>query len=224
VKRNAFGKLLFALLVAAIVFAILTYVLRASAASIADVPPPLDLLSTGFAVMESPVGNVSADLNCLQASVANNIRDTVIFYGNRSGVYTQSQVFPATNSFVISNLDDRLPWFFASANCYISIWPVSVNCFTNKVATNCVTNWLMVGDLSNELMLCDSNLLPFLTVSNGIAAVTGWGKSGHHYTVFAGNDFTALTNDVFETDGADGLWTCSEPVTSAMRFYRTEVQ
>lgn len=141
---------------------------------------------------------------------------TMICYGNAPLACTQQVQAQSATNCTVSNLDTRLPWWFSAYDFYEPGFPISTNCIGNGAL--CITNWMIKSDLSPPVLLADSNLQPFLYLSNNIAFVIGWGSQGLEYHVFSGTNVQSMTNDVFDPVGTNGPWQYSEVVTNQKFF------
>ena len=174
-----------------------------------------------------------ASTNWLQAvwaaEPAGSVDGYICFFGNRSGQYSIQITNPAALTIAtVSNLDFTQPWY-ATVTSFVNLGLPVVNCFTNRHgAVTCASNWIYQSASAPEVSYFPPTMLPFITVSGGVAAVSGYGKTGNHYTVVAGTDVASVTNlsgtnIVFETDGTNGPWTCQFPAAGA-GFFNTVVR
>lgn len=143
------------------------------------------------------------------------------YAGNRPGRYSLRVLGDASGSFTFTDLDPTLPWYF-NATLYQPLAVPVTNCFAGKTGAGiCRVISEIEGDRAGELADLLPTILPFIEVSGGIVALTGYGCAGSNYWVYRGESAESITLPVFSVNGSNAPWVYSEAAGNQAFFHTT---
>jgi len=142
----------------------------------------------------------------------------VLYAGNQSGNYFVRTI-EATNQVTFAWSSHQQ--LFAAVTSYLNL--PNIICRNFSGTNICVTNALTESAFSSEIFFMPSNALPFLSVSNGVVYLIGYGWLGTNYTVQASGDLVSWTA-MATNAGTNAPWSYSEPWGPSNRFFKTLIQ
>ena len=136
----------------------------------------------------------------------------MVLEGQQSGHYGAPKFLVTTNLaaitnpvVTITNVPSDRPLFVAIAAYLTNAQPTNTlvtNPVTHVVVTN--SSYVIASPLSDEVLFVPSNCQPFLMVTNGAAAVIGYGAAANAVTIYAGVTPLTVTNAVASFMGTNG--------------------
>ena len=179
----------------------------------------LGLLCLLLGCAGSPVSSAVMDMTVTVAwdEVA-GVDGYVLYTGNQSGNYSLRAIEDTNQVTFAWSSHQQL---FAAVTSYLD--QPEIICRTFSGTNICVTNALTESAYSSEIFFMPSNALPFLSVSNGLVYLIGFGWLGTNYTVLASGNLVSWTA-VATNAGTNAPWFYSEAPGPGSRFFKTLIQ